>query len=277
MPAIPGWGPRRRLSATSQPVVVGRQSRTPEQTGHRGGGGTSLRMRLAAAYLLVLLSLAAASACPAYYAGGATTADAGSHAVLDASRNHAGRTSHARAERPMRLAANNDWIQSFFGLSSGLGERRRAGPRERSSRSREVRSSRQKHTRYRGWRASRAGLVRYQAEVAYRTVCVRLCDGYFWPISTATASSDLHRDSASCTQSCNSPAALYHGQSAEEEIKDMVNLQGAPYSKLRNAFLYRSTYNADCKCRAHPWEKEATERHLTYGHESPDAAEEPRK
>lgn len=107
---------------------------------------------------------------------------------------------------------------------------------------------------------------------------MRLCDGYFWPISTATAASDLHRDSAICEQSCNSPAALYRGLSAEEEVKDMMNLQGVPYSKLKSAFLYRSAYNADCKCRPHPWEKEAIDRHLTYAPEPlPDDAEEPRK
>jgi len=45
----------------------------------------------------------------------------------------------------------------------------------------------------------------------------------------------------------------------------MTDLEGRPYSKLEAAFLYRTAYLPNCKCHAHPWEKEATERHRMYG------------
>lgn len=42
----------------------------------------------------------------------------------------------------------------------------------------------------------------------YRTVCVRLCDGYYWPMSYATSADNLGRDRQKCSSSCGSPARL---------------------------------------------------------------------
>jgi hypothetical protein len=39
----------------------------------------------------------------------------------------------------------------------------------------------------------------------------------------------------------------------------MVSLDGVPYKSLGTAFLFRASYDASCKCRPHPWEKEALE------------------
>jgi Protein of unknown function (DUF2865) len=94
----------------------------------------------------------------------------------------------------------------------------------------------------------------------YRTVCVRLCDGYYWPISFATHEARFARDSATCTKSCGAPAALYYYPNPGGEPEDMVSLQGVPYKSLGTAFLFRTRYDADCKCRPHPWEGEAIER-----------------
>jgi hypothetical protein len=44
----------------------------------------------------------------------------------------------------------------------------------------------------------------------------------------------------------------------------MVSLDGQPYRSLGTAFLYRASYDASCKCRAHPWEAAAIERHKGY-------------
>jgi hypothetical protein len=91
-------------------------------------------------------------------------------------------------------------------------------------------------------------------------MCVRLCDGYYWPISFATGRASFERDSKVCKQSCEAPAALYYYPNPGGELDDMVNLEGKPYKGLGTAFLYRATYDASCKCRPHPWEAEAIER-----------------
>lgn len=98
----------------------------------------------------------------------------------------------------------------------------------------------------------------------YRTMCVRLCDGYAWPISFATASSSFDRDQKICEQSCSAPAKLYSYPNPGGEMEDMVDLSGKRYSDLPSAYAYQAVYNDSCKCRAHPWEKESLERHRVY-------------
>jgi Protein of unknown function (DUF2865) len=98
----------------------------------------------------------------------------------------------------------------------------------------------------------------------YRTLCVRLCDGYYWPISFATGEDAFERDSKACARSCEQPAALYYHANPGGEPEQMVSLDGKPYTNLRTAFLYRTVYDPACKCRPHPWEAEAIERHRRY-------------
>lgn len=98
----------------------------------------------------------------------------------------------------------------------------------------------------------------------YRTVCVRLCDGYFWPISFATNRSMLVADRERCEASCGSPARLYIHRVPGGSPEDMQDLAGQPYTKLKTAYQFRSSYNAACKCNAHPWEQEAARRHKVY-------------
>ncbi len=88
----------------------------------------------------------------------------------------------------------------------------------------------------------------------YRTMCVRLCDGYYWPISFATRKDGLARDAGRCEQSCDGTAALYYYPNPGGALEDMISLRGITYKRLGTAFLYRSIYDARCKCRPHPWE-----------------------
>jgi hypothetical protein len=106
----------------------------------------------------------------------------------------------------------------------------------------------------------------------YRTLCVRLCDGYYWPISFATCQDGLQRDSKVCARSCEQPAALYYYPNPGGEPEQMVSLDGKPYTGLRTAFLYRTAYDPACKCRPHPWEAKAIERHLSYAKPKPRRA-----
>jgi hypothetical protein len=102
------------------------------------------------------------------------------------------------------------------------------------------------------------------ADRTYRTVCVRLCDGYYFPISFAVPRRHLARDARRCQQSCGAEGRLFYHSDVNADIADMTDLEGRPYSKLQSAFLYRTAYFPNCKCQAHPWEKEATERHRRY-------------
>jgi Protein of unknown function (DUF2865) len=100
----------------------------------------------------------------------------------------------------------------------------------------------------------------------YRTVCVRLCDGFFYPVSFATTRDNFDRDASACERTCGGPsdARLFTYRNPGGDIEDMEDLDGKPYKKLQTAFLFRTKYDAQCKCRAHPWEDASQTRHKSY-------------
>ncbi len=98
----------------------------------------------------------------------------------------------------------------------------------------------------------------------YRTVCVRMCDGYFFPISAATRSNRFAADEAQCKSSCNAPAKLFVAPSGSGKIDALKDRRGNPYSDLENAYLYRTEYVEDCSCRPQPWSEEAKKLHAYY-------------
>ncbi len=99
---------------------------------------------------------------------------------------------------------------------------------------------------------------------SYRTMCVRLCDGYYWPVNSGTRSSSISRDRNVCEQSCQSEAKLYVQYSLAADAGDMRDLSGKPYRKLKTAFLYRKSYDPECKCKPDPWSKPELSRHEEY-------------
>ncbi|MEL6422258.1 MAG: DUF2865 domain-containing protein [Pseudomonadota bacterium] len=97
-----------------------------------------------------------------------------------------------------------------------------------------------------------------------RTMCVRLCDGYYWPMRRGGSNASLMSDSQKCESQCSSGAQLFILRSSTDKIGTMRNLAGQSYNSLANAFAYRSSYNAQCTCRAQPWSERARLRHDRY-------------
>lgn len=90
----------------------------------------------------------------------------------------------------------------------------------------------------------------YQGYNTVRTVCVRLSDGYFWPISYSTLPDFVGNDAAMCQQSCpNSAVELYYYSNPGEEPEQMRNLAGTPYTALPSAFAYRTKFDENASCR----------------------------
>lgn len=98
----------------------------------------------------------------------------------------------------------------------------------------------------------------------YRTMCVRLCDGYYFPISFATTPDRFSADARQCSARCGAPARLFVYRNPGEEVEDMKDLSGSSYAKLRTAFLYRKAYDTACTCRAQPWDQASLDRHRMY-------------
>lgn len=84
----------------------------------------------------------------------------------------------------------------------------------------------------------------------YRTVCVRTCDGYYFPISYSTVPGRFQDDQRSCQRMC--PAAevmLYSYRNPGEDMQQAVSLSGQLYTELPTAFRYRREFNRECSCR----------------------------
>jgi len=101
-------------------------------------------------------------------------------------------------------------------------------------------------------------------EDTYKTYCVRLCDGFYWPISFSTTSDKFDADASACQSSCGSPARLFVHPIPGGGPATMVSLEGVPYSALKTAFMFRTRYDAQCRCRAQPWEEAAKDRHKLF-------------
>lgn len=111
---------------------------------------------------------------------------------------------------------------------------------------------------------SSAGAYRHVSRSGtYRTWCVRLCDGYYWPISYSTTRHRFRRDAQKCETGCPTKSRLFVHRT-DGDVEDMIDLEGQAYRTLENAFRHRSEYVADCTCRGHPWDAEALARHRTY-------------
>jgi Protein of unknown function (DUF2865) len=84
----------------------------------------------------------------------------------------------------------------------------------------------------------------------FRTVCVRTCDGFYFPISYSTSPDRFREDELSCQRSC--PAAevlLYTYHNPGEEMAQAVSLNGRMYTELPTAFQYRKAMTPECSCR----------------------------
>jgi len=92
----------------------------------------------------------------------------------------------------------------------------------------------------------------------FRTLCVRTCDGYYFPISYSTVPGKFAEDEALCQRLCPATEVnLYSHRNPGEDVNRAVSLSGRLYTELPNAFSYRKVFNPACSCRApgQSWEE----------------------
>lgn len=83
----------------------------------------------------------------------------------------------------------------------------------------------------------------------HRTLCVRLCDGYYFPVSFATTTNRFSLDADACQSRCAAPAELYTHPNPGGEAEQMISIQGVPYEKLKNAWRFRKEFVKGCSCK----------------------------
>ena len=106
---------------------------------------------------------------------------------------------------------------------------------------------------YEPWTPSRPDL--------YRTVCVRLCDGAYFPMTFGITRDRFKVDAARCQKGCGSPARLFVSKLSTDAPDDLVDVHGAAYADLPHAYKFRTAYDAACTCRSQPWDEASQERH----------------
>jgi Protein of unknown function (DUF2865) len=85
----------------------------------------------------------------------------------------------------------------------------------------------------------------------YRTVCVRTCDGFYFPISFATVPAKFPDDEKTCKALCPAAEAnLFSYRNPGEDMNQAVSINGQPYASSPNAFHYRQEFNPSCSCKA---------------------------
>lgn len=86
----------------------------------------------------------------------------------------------------------------------------------------------------------------------YRTLCVRTCDGFFFPVTFNASRARMKTDANVCKALC--PAAetrLYYHDATGQEAEDAVAADdGTPITRLPNAFVYRTKVVSNCSCGA---------------------------
>lgn len=90
---------------------------------------------------------------------------------------------------------------------------------------------------------------------SYRTVCVRTCDGYFFPVSNQSTRLDFDRDQKNCEATCpGAEVQLFYQRTDGDGSEEMTSAAtGMPYGQLSNAYLYKNVNAAQpamCGCAA---------------------------
>ncbi len=125
------------------------------------------------------------------------------------------------------------------------------GPRSRRGR---PAGTRRPSWKFRSIRASRPSAgKRAGASVtklaSRRPVCVRLCDGFFFPVSSFQGSGEIASEEATCAGLCpDAPTALYFLPAGSDKIEDAASTSGERYTALPASLRYRTTRDGACAC-----------------------------
>jgi hypothetical protein len=84
----------------------------------------------------------------------------------------------------------------------------------------------------------------------YKTVCVRLCDGFYFPVSFSTLPSHFTQDAEVCQSKCAAPTELYYHPNPGGSMDQALALKTQePYTRLKVAFRYRKEFVNGCSCK----------------------------
>jgi hypothetical protein len=83
-----------------------------------------------------------------------------------------------------------------------------------------------------------------------QALCVRDCDGGFFPLNLSVRQSDPDQLTGLCQALCPNTAVSVYSRSPSQDINTAVSLDGdSPYSDLPNALKFEKTFDPACTCK----------------------------
>ena len=83
-----------------------------------------------------------------------------------------------------------------------------------------------------------------------RSMCVRLCDGYPFPLGAVRGPADMQTQTSMCENLCpGAPTQLFVMADGSEKLDDAVSANGKKYSALPVAWRHAATRDKTCSCR----------------------------
>ena len=82
-----------------------------------------------------------------------------------------------------------------------------------------------------------------------KAVCVRSCDGYFFPVSYSAGSSRLDSLQDMCSALCPNAEVSVYTYPMSADIDSAVSVSGARYVDSANALKYRQSFDSTCTCK----------------------------
>lgn len=82
-----------------------------------------------------------------------------------------------------------------------------------------------------------------------QAVCVRTCDGGFFPVSYSARRRNVGDLAELCEALCPNVEAKLFTYRAGRTVDESVSTDGDPYSSLANAGKYKTSYNRACTCK----------------------------
>lgn len=112
--------------------------------------------------------------------------------------------------------------------------------------------------------------VEVPASGRFQTMCVRSCDGFYFPLRQNAVPQNFARDAEACTAGCGAAGRLFYFPVSGGGPETMVDLAGHKYADDPNAFAFRKAISPQCACKPAPWSAAAAAEHERY---ASDAAE----
>ncbi len=80
-------------------------------------------------------------------------------------------------------------------------------------------------------------------------LCVRTCDGGYFPMSFSTSTASMQDLQALCSAQCPNTEVEVFTRVPNADITTAVSADGTPYRDLPNALLYTKSYDPSCACK----------------------------